>query len=206
MEINIYAAKTHLSRLIDQVNADEEVIITLHGRRLRAWCPPRRQGRASSGCFKVRVTGWPTISMLRCRTTSLTCSRGKRRNREPRSLEAAFVWSQLEPSRLPARLRAILIDPAHSVHVSAASIWEVAIKSGLGKLSFPLDQLAAIIDDAGFSDLPVISGHALDVRHLPLLHRDPFDRLLIAQARHERLTLVTQNADIRRYPVDTLWD
>jgi PIN domain nuclease of toxin-antitoxin system len=117
-----------------------------------------------------------------------------------------FVCSQLEPDRLPARLRATLIDPAHSVHVSAASVWEVAIKSGLGKLSFPLDQLAAIIDDAGFSDLPVNSAHAVEVRHLPQLHRDPFDRLLIAQARHERLALVTRDPDIRRYPVDTLWD
>jgi PIN domain nuclease of toxin-antitoxin system len=117
-----------------------------------------------------------------------------------------FVWSQLEPERLPVRLRATLIVPAHTVHISAVSVWEVAIKSGLNKLSFPLDRLAAIVDDAGFSGLPVIIAHALEVRHLPLLHRDPFDRLLIAQARHERLTLVTRDPDIRRYPVDTLWD
>ena len=118
----------------------------------------------------------------------------------------AFVWSQLEADRLPARLRATLIDPAHIVHVSAASVWEIAIKSGLRKLSFPLDRLAAIIDEAGFSELSVVSAHALEVRHLPLLHRDPFDRLLIAQARHERLTLVTRDPGIRRYPVDTHWD
>lgn len=118
----------------------------------------------------------------------------------------ALVWSLLEPERFPARLRATLIDPAHTVHVSAASVWEVAIKSRVGKLSFPLDQLAAIIDDTGFSELPVISAHALEVRHLPMLHRDPFDRLLIAQTRHERLTLVTRDPDVRRYPVDTLWD
>jgi PIN domain nuclease of toxin-antitoxin system len=118
----------------------------------------------------------------------------------------AFVWSQLEPGRLPARLRATLIEPAHSVHVSAASVWEVTIKSGLGKLSFPLDQLAVIIADAGFSELPVTYDHALEVRHLPPLHRDPFDRLLIAQARHERLILLTRDPDIRRYPIDSLWD
>jgi PIN domain nuclease of toxin-antitoxin system len=118
----------------------------------------------------------------------------------------SFVWSQLESQRLPARLRVTLIDPAHSVHVSAASVWEVAIKSGLGKLLFPLDRLATIIDEAGFSELSVISAHALEVRHLPPLHRDPFDRLLIAQARYEGLTLVTHDPDIRRYPVDTLWD
>jgi PIN domain nuclease of toxin-antitoxin system len=118
----------------------------------------------------------------------------------------AFVWSLLQPERLPAPLRATLIDPAHIVHVSAVSVWEVAIKSGLGKLSLPLDRLAAIIDEAGFSELPVIFPHALEVRHLPPLHRDPFDRLLIAQARHERLILVTRDPDVRRYPVDSLWD
>ena len=102
---------------------------------------------------------------------------------------------------------AILIDPAHSVHVSAASVWEDRHQErARASSSFPLDRLEAIIDDAGFSELPVIFAHALEVRHLPLLHRDPFDRLLIAQARHERLTLVTRDPDIRRYPVDTLWD
>ena len=118
----------------------------------------------------------------------------------------AFVWFLVESKRIPGRLMATLIDPAHTVHVSAVSVWEVAIKSGLGKLSLPLERLEAIIDDAGFGELPVIFAHALEVRHLPLLHRDPFDRLLIAQARHERLTLVTRDPDIRRYPVDTLWD
>jgi PIN domain nuclease of toxin-antitoxin system len=117
-----------------------------------------------------------------------------------------FIWSQLEAARLPARLRTTLIDPAHTVHISAVSVWEIAIKSAVNKLSFPLDRLEAIIDDAGFSELAVIFAHALEVRHLPLLHRDPFDRLLIAQARHERLTLVTRDPAIRRYPVDTLWD
>lgn len=118
----------------------------------------------------------------------------------------ALVWSLLEPERIPARLRATLIDPGHTVYVSAASIWEVAIKAGLGKLAFPLDRLEAITDEAGFSELPVTSAHALEVRHLPLHHRDPFDRLLIAQAQHERLTLVTRDPDVRRYPVDTLWN
>ena len=117
-----------------------------------------------------------------------------------------FVWFLAETGRIPGRLMAVLIDPAHIVHVSAVSIWEVAIKSGLGKLALPLDRLVALIDDAGFSELPVVSAHALAIRHLPLLHRDPFDRLLIAQARHERLTLVTRDPDVRRYPVDTLWD
>jgi PIN domain nuclease of toxin-antitoxin system len=117
-----------------------------------------------------------------------------------------FIWFLVQSKRIPGRLMASLIDPTNSVQVSAVSIWEATIKSGLGKLSLPLDRIEAIIDDAGFSELPVVFAHALEVRHLPLLHRDPFDRLLIAQARHERLTLVTRDPDIRRYPVDTLWD
>jgi PIN domain nuclease of toxin-antitoxin system len=118
----------------------------------------------------------------------------------------AFVWFLAQSRRIPRQLMTRLIDPAHAVHVSAVSVWEATIKSGLGKLSLPLDRLDAIIRDAGFSELPVIFAHALEVRHLPPLHRDPFDRLLIAQARHERLTLVTRDPAIRRYPVDTLWD
>ncbi|MGH6918056.1 MAG: type II toxin-antitoxin system VapC family toxin, partial [Geminicoccaceae bacterium] len=104
-----------------------------------------------------------------------------------------LVWFLIESKRIPGRLMASLIDPGHSVHVSAVSVWEATIKSGLGKLSLPLDRLEAIIDDTGFSELPVIFAHALEVRHLPLLHRDPFDRLLVAQARYERLTLVTRD-------------
>lgn len=117
-----------------------------------------------------------------------------------------FVWFLVQSKRIPGRLMASLVDPAHVVYISAASIWEATIKSGLGKLSLPLDRLEAMVRDAGFSELHVSSTHALEVRHLPLLHRDPFDRLLVAQARHERLTLVTRDPDIRRYPVDTLWD
>ena len=80
------------------------------------------------------------------------------------------------------------------------------IKSGPGKLSLRLDRLEAVIGEAGFPTLPVTSAHGLEVRNLPPLHRDPFDRLLIAQARVERLTLVTRDAAIRRYPIDTLWE
>ena len=117
-----------------------------------------------------------------------------------------FVWFLLDPGRIPARLMAFLTDPGRIVHVSAVAVWEATIKTGLGKLALPLDRLEATIAAAGFTVLPVTAAHALEVRHLPALHRDPFDRLLIAQARHERLTLVTCDALVRRYPVDTLWD
>jgi PIN domain nuclease of toxin-antitoxin system len=117
-----------------------------------------------------------------------------------------FVWFLVDPKRIPGRLMAILTDPSRVVYVSAVAVWEATIKAGLGKLSLPLDELEATIAAVGFAVLPVTVAHALEVRHLPPLHRDPFDRLLVAQARHERLTLVTRDAAIRRYPVDTLWD
>ncbi len=117
-----------------------------------------------------------------------------------------FVWFLLDPKRIPARLMALLIDPSRIVHISAAAVWEATIKSGLSKLALPLDRLEATIAAAGFTALPVTAAHALEARHLPPLHRDPFDRLLIAQARHEASTLVTCDAAIRGYPVATLWD
>ena len=117
-----------------------------------------------------------------------------------------FIWLLLEPNRLPNSLKATLIDSSHAVYVSAASVWEATIKQGLGKLSLPLDRLESTIAQSGLESLTITAAHALEVRHLPPLHRDPFDRLLIAQARHEGLTLVTRDPDVRRYPVDTLWD
>jgi PIN domain nuclease of toxin-antitoxin system len=117
-----------------------------------------------------------------------------------------FVWFLVAPKRVPGRLLSMLTDRARMVYVSAAAVWEATIKPGLGKLSLPLDDLEATIAASGFAALPVTVAHALEVRHLPPLHRDPFDRLLVAQARHERLTLVTRDAAIRRYPLATLWD
>ena len=118
----------------------------------------------------------------------------------------ALVWFLIEPRKLPVSLAEILVDPAHDVRVSAVSTWEVAIKAGLGRLSLPLDRLERVIDETGFTPLPVTIAHSLAVRDLPRHHRDPFDRLLIAQARCERLTLVSRDTAIRRYPIDTLWE
>jgi PIN domain nuclease of toxin-antitoxin system len=116
-----------------------------------------------------------------------------------------MIWFLIDHRRIPDRLMAILTDPVRLVHVSAVAVWEATIKVGLGKLFLPLDELEAAIAEAGFAVLPVTIPHGLEVRHLAPIHRDPFDRLLIAQARYERLTLVTRDAVMRRYPVETLW-
>lgn len=97
------------------------------------------------------------------------------------------------------------VQTAEDVQVSAASAWEIAIKSALGKLRLE-DRLADIVALYGFVELPVRFEHAALVALLPPHHADPFDRMLVAQATVEGLTLVTKDAAIRRYAVATSWD
>ena len=95
------------------------------------------------------------------------------------------------------------LDHEPDVYVSAATVWEVAIKQAMGKLKEPAD-LPERIRDSGFRELPITSEHAIAAGRLPLIHRDPFDRMLVAQAQCEELTLVTKNPQILEYPVPVL--
>jgi PIN domain nuclease of toxin-antitoxin system len=95
------------------------------------------------------------------------------------------------------------LDTEADVYVSPATIWEVAIKQSLGKLPEPAD-LPEQIRDSGFRPLPITAEHAIAAGRLPLIHRDPFDRMLIAQAQLEGLTLVTRDAHIQKYTLDVL--
>jgi PIN domain nuclease of toxin-antitoxin system len=107
-----------------------------------------------------------------------------------------FLWAM--SGQLTKKAETILLD-AETVFVSAASIWEIAIKSGLGKLDADVNELAARMSEAGFRELPVTAAHAAAVRDLPEIHRDPFDRLLIAQAMTEPLRLLTDDDTVGRY-------
>jgi PIN domain nuclease of toxin-antitoxin system len=109
-----------------------------------------------------------------------------------------LIWWD-EGRRLAAEARRAIAD-ADSVYVSAASAWEVAIKIGLGRLR-PIRTVEQAVDESGFLELPVTFRHAERVGKLPPRHRDPFDRLLIAQADVEDLTLVTRDAVFARYGV-----
>jgi len=114
-----------------------------------------------------------------------------------------FLWWKLADRRL--RETAIsAIAEADVVFISAASAWEVAIKSSIGKLTLDAD-FATGVDASGFERLPIGFEHAAEIHALPHHHNDPFDRLLIAQARVERLTLVTHDAQLRPYEVELLW-
>jgi len=117
-----------------------------------------------------------------------------------------FLWLLSEPERLRKHL-GLLEDPANELLLSAASSWEIAIKFQLGRVDLPDDPGRYIPDrmrTIGAGPLPVEHSHALAVSKLPRLHRDPFDRLLVAQARHLRLRIVTADAQIARYEVETL--
>lgn len=117
-----------------------------------------------------------------------------------------FLWLLSQPERVGPELSS-LEDPGNELFLSAASSWEIAIKAQLGRIELPDDPRRYVPDRMraiGAHPLAVEHNHALAVGELPPLHRDPFDRLLVAQARALRLRIVTADAQIVRYDVETL--
>ena len=114
----------------------------------------------------------------------------------------ALLWWLADES-LPARTREAIADPVNLVAVSAASAWEISIKKALGKLAAP-DDLADQLEAGGFEPLPISVAHAIAAGHLPRHHEDPFDRMLIAQALAEGLTIVTRDKRFDDYGVPLL--
>ncbi len=113
------------------------------------------------------------------------------------------LWALGDPDRLGADVRELVADPANAVYVSAVSVWEVEIKRALGKLTAP-DGFADECLDRGFDELPIGFGHAARAGALPLLHTDPFDRMLVAQALVEDLTVVSADRAFADYGVRVL--
>lgn len=116
----------------------------------------------------------------------------------------ALLWFVAGDSRRIGKALRALIE-AEATTVSAASLWEIAIKARLGKLDAP-DDLPRRVEQLGFDLLAITAEHAWQVRQLPLHHRDPFDRLLIAQAQVERLPIVTADPSFSAYDVKTVWE
>jgi PIN domain nuclease of toxin-antitoxin system len=120
----------------------------------------------------------------------------------------AFLWWITDDPRLSSRVRELTGDSTNTLFLSAASGWEIAIKAQLGKLQLP-DNLERYIADQlslnGFESLPIQLRHALHVYTLPDLHRDPFDRILVAQSQLEQLPILTVDPQLARYGVDVIW-
>lgn len=113
------------------------------------------------------------------------------------------IWWRTDPQRLSERARDT-IATAPLVFVSAASAWEVAIKTALGRIRLP-GTFASGVRESGFTELPITFAHVEHYQALPLHHRDPFDRMLVVQARAEGLTLVTHDRRFELYDLPILW-
>jgi PIN domain nuclease of toxin-antitoxin system len=115
----------------------------------------------------------------------------------------AFVWTDSGDSKLPHFMRVAVQSRENTVYVSVATVWEIAIKRASGKLNFAFP-IGAALRDYGFYPLPISVEHAEWAGALPIIHRDPFDRLLVAQAHIEGLTMVTVDPLILQYQVPHL--
>ena len=117
----------------------------------------------------------------------------------------AYLWWLADDSKLSATAKAAIADPANSVMVSAATIWEIEIKRAVGRLDAGDADLVAEIAACDFGELPVRAAHAAVAAQLPAHHADPFDRMLVAQARIEGLVAVTIDPAFESYEATTLW-
>lgn len=113
-----------------------------------------------------------------------------------------LLWAAGHPRRLSKRARTLIDNPDNELLFSAASLWEVAIKRGLGREDFKVDArlLRRGLLDNGYSELPIISDHVVATESLPPIHKDPFDRVLVAQATVEGVTLLTTDSLVTQYP------
>jgi len=113
-----------------------------------------------------------------------------------------LLWAAGSPAQLPPDARVLLEDPNNELVFSAASLWEITIKRGLGRADFQVDArvLRRGLLDNGYLELSITSEHAVFIDSLPAIHKDPFDRILIAQATVEGITLLTADVLIAQYP------
>jgi PIN domain nuclease of toxin-antitoxin system len=119
-----------------------------------------------------------------------------------------FLWWHTGDRRLPGSMRELIETGDHDLLLSVASVWEMVLKVARGRLrlGIALDRfLAEVRETQGFIAMPIEQPHALAVLQLPDHHKDPFDRMIVAQARVEGLPIVTRDPNIRRYDVETIW-
>ena len=120
-----------------------------------------------------------------------------------------FLWAMVEPKNLSQLAAQIIENEQNELLLSSVVVWEIVIKREIGKIVFQKNNLEIfirrVIEEYGFIPLPVTSTHALELENLPGIHRDPFDRMLISQARVEKAILITSDRIIQNYDVETVW-
>ena len=116
-----------------------------------------------------------------------------------------FIWWLNNSPELSTTTKKIISSPDNRIFVSHASYWEIAIKVSIGRLTFPLESLESELQLNGFELLSIKTSHILQSASLPMLHRDPFDRMLIAQAQMESLNLITADQHIQQYALSWSW-
>jgi len=120
----------------------------------------------------------------------------------------AFIWWVTDDSQLSSTARSIIAEPRNILFLSAASAWEIVIKVRLRKLNLPEHPKTYVpsrLTINRFESLPIRMVHALQVANLPELHRDPFDRIIIAQSQVEKMPIVTVDSLMTQYPIDIIW-
>jgi PIN domain nuclease of toxin-antitoxin system len=120
----------------------------------------------------------------------------------------AFLWSVGDDPRLSATARRHIADPSNDLFISIASLWEATVKITIGKMRVPgdsVDYLLGRATQSGVTILPILPGHLQQLQRLPMLHRDPFDRILVAQSVVEKMPLVSVDAQLRPYRCAILW-
>jgi PIN domain nuclease of toxin-antitoxin system len=113
-----------------------------------------------------------------------------------------LLWAAADSPSLSDEARELIAAPGHELFFSAASLWEIAIKKGLGRDDFKVDArvLRRALLDNGYNELPIASEHAVGIDGLPAIHKDPFDRILVSQAAVEGITLLTSDGLVAQYP------
>jgi PIN domain nuclease of toxin-antitoxin system len=116
----------------------------------------------------------------------------------------ALIWWRADSPRLSLRARCEIADPKNEIYISVVTLWEIVLKRSSGKLNFP-DDLEQVLREDSFGLMPIDYRHLAALERLPLLHKDPFDRMLIAQASAEGVPLITNDRTLARYRVQIVW-
>ncbi len=201
--VNMHEAKTHLSRLVEQAAKGESFVIAKAGKPLVKVVALDARSTGQTGRLGFMAGEIAVSGRLRPDGPSGDRAAVRQRRRVKLLLDThLLLWAAGQPDRLSEAARALLDDFSNELLFSAANLWEIAIKSGLGRHDFRVDArlLRRGLLDSGYRELPITSEHAVALDGLPDIHKDPFDRILLAQSLIERVTLLTADPWLGRYP------